>query len=238
MCPVQDRGGREKATMQEHILTTGIILKQTPVGEYDRHISLLTRERGKISVFARGARRPGSRLAAGTNPLSFGCFKLYEGRSSYTLSEANIQNYFEELRADYIGACYGMYFAEVTDYYTRENNDEREMMKLLYQSLRALCAASLPNPLVRCVFECKAIALNGELPREYPNEFIRMPRGESLEESTVYALQYIAASSIEKLYTFTVTDTVLGQLQTVAAQYMKRFAGRNFKSLEVLQTLC
>ena len=141
--------------MQEYITVTGIVLKQTPVGEYDRHISLLTRERGKVSAFARGARRPGSRLAAGTNPFAFGVFRLYEGRSSYTLTESDIQNYFGELRTDYIGACYGMYFAEVTDYYTRENNDEREMMKLFYQSLRALCAPSLANPLVRCVFECK-----------------------------------------------------------------------------------
>lgn len=139
--------------MQEYITVTGIILKQSPVGEYDRHISLLTKERGKISAFARGARRPGNKLAAATNPFSFGVFKLYEGKNSYTIADAEIQKYFEELRTDYVGACYGMYFAEVTDYYTRENNDEREMLKLLYQSLRALCAESLPNPLVKCVFE-------------------------------------------------------------------------------------
>jgi len=216
--------------MQEYICVTGIVLKQSPVGEYDRHISLLTRERGKISAFAKGARKPGSRLAAATAPFSFGRFRLYEGKSSYTLSEADIQNYFEELRTDYLGACYGMYFVEVTDYYTRENNDEREMMKLLYQSLRALSVDSLPNPLVRCVFECKAIAVNGEFPGP--------PQDEGLDESTVYALQYIAASPIEKLYTFTVTDTVLRQLEDVAAGYMKRYVGRNFKSLEVLQTLC
>ena len=216
--------------MQGHIEVTGIILKQSPVGEYDRHISLLTKERGKISAFARGARKSGSRLAAATSPFSFGNFKLYEGKSSYTLVEADIQNYFEELRTDYIGACYGMYFVEVTDYYTRENNDEREMMKLLYQSLRALSAPALSNTLVRCIFECKAIAVNGEFPGPPPDEV--------LEESTVYTLQYIAASSIEKLYTFTVTDTVLEQLKDVSAKYMKRFVGRDFKSLEVLKTLC
>lgn len=233
---VTDRGawkagsGRENIGMQEYICVTGIILKQTPVGEYDRHISLLTKERGKISAFARGARKPANRLAAATNPFSFGTFKLYEGKNSYTVVEADIQNYFEELRTDYIGAYYGMYFAEVADYYTRENNDEREMMKLLYQTLRALCAPSLPDPLIRCIYECKAIAVNGEFPGP--------PADEKLEESTVYALQYIASSPIEKLYTFNVTDTVLKQLQQVSARYMKRFVGREFKSLEVLQTLC
>lgn len=216
--------------MQEYITVTGIILKQSPVGEYDRHISLLTKERGKISAFARGARRPGSRLSAAAAPFSFGRFQLYEGRNSYTLAEADIQNYFEELRTDYEGACYGMYFAEVADYYTRENNDEREMMKLLYQSLRALCAKSLPNPLVRCVFECKAIAVSGEFPGP--------PTDRQLQESTIYALRYIAESSIEKLYTFAVTDSVLEELQQVAGAYMNKYVGREFKSLEVLQTLC
>ena len=216
--------------MQEHIYVTGMVLKTSPVGEYDRHITLLTKERGKITAFAKGARKPGNRLAAATNPFVFGRFRIYEGRSSYTLSEAEVQNYFEELRVDYVGACYGMYFAEVADYYTRENNDEREMLKLLYQSLRAVGKESLPNPLVRCVFECKAIAVNGEFPG--------VPMDEKLEESTIYALQYIAASSIEKLYTFTVTDTVLAQLQAIAERYMKRFVGHNFKSLEVLKTLC
>lgn len=216
--------------MQEHIMVTGIVLKAFPVGEYDRGVILLTRERGKISAFARGARKPGNRLAAASNPFSFGKFKLYEGKSSYTIVESDIQRFFEELRTDYVGACYGLYFAEVAEWYTRENNDESEMLKLLYQSLRALCADSLPNPLVRCVFECRAIAVNGEFPG--------VPADCKLEESTVYALRYITESPIEKLYTFTVTGSVLEELKMIASRYMKQFVGHNFKSLEVLQTLC
>lgn len=205
-------------------------MKQTPIGEYDRRICLLTKERGKISAFAKGARKPGNRLAAATNPFSFGYFKLYEGKSSYNIAEADIRNYFEELRTDYEGAYYGMYFAEVADYYTRENNDEREMMKLLYQSLRALCVKSLPRQLVKTIFEIKAIAVNGE----YPGP----PEGRSLSESTLYALHYISQSSIEKLYTFVVTEEVLQELSQVSALYRKRFMDHPFKSLEILQTLC
>lgn len=216
--------------MQEHIWVTGIVLKTFPVGEYDRGVILLTRERGKISAFARGARKAGNRLAAATGAFAFGVFKLYEGKNSYTMTEADIQRFFEELRTDYVGACYGMYFAEVAEWYTRENNDEREMLKLLYQSLRALCAASLPNALVRCVFECRALAVNGEFPGA--------PADEGLDPSTVYTLRYIAESPIEKLYTFTVTDGVLEELKAVSDRYMKRFVGHDFKSLDVLKTLC
>lgn len=216
--------------MQEFIYVTGMILKQAPIGEYDRRICLLTRERGKISAFARGARKPNSRLAAATSPFCFGTFKLYQGRDSYSVSEAEIQNFFEDLMTDYVGACYGMYFAEVADYYTRENNDERQMLKLLYQSLRAVCAPALKNELVRCIFELKSIQVNGE----YPGA----PADPELSGSALYALQYIEKSSVEKLYTFTVTDSVLAELRQVSAQYCRRFMDHSFKSLEILKTLC
>ena len=128
--------------MQESLYVTGIVLKQSQFGEYDRLVCLLTREKGKITAFARGARKPGNRLAAATNPFAFGTFRLYEGRTSYTISEADIQNFFPELLTDYIGACYGMYFAEVADFYCRENNDEREMLKLRRSSMACRAGAS------------------------------------------------------------------------------------------------
>ena len=207
-----------------------MILKQMPIGEYDRRICLLTKERGKISAFARGARKPGSKMAAGTNPFSFGTFKLYEGKNSYTVAEADIQNYFEELRTDYIGACYGMYFAEIADYYTRENNDEREMMKLLYQSLRALGAPSLPDRLIKCIYEIKSIAVNGEFPG--------LPNDRVVTDAAAYTVKYIVASSVEKLYTFTVTEPVLEELEVLSELYRTHFMEKEFKSLEILKTLC
>lgn len=215
--------------MQDFIMVTGMVISQIPVGEYDRRVCILTKERGKISAFAKGARRPGSRFMAATNPFSFGQFKLYEGRNSYNMSEASISQYFEELRTDYIGAYFGMYFLEVADYYTRENNDEKEMLKLLYQSLRALTHPSLSNSLVKCIYELKALQVNGE----YPGA----PEG-AWQESTLYALQYIASSGVEKLYTFTVKEEVLSELQEIAEKYRKRFMDRHFKSLEILETLC
>ena len=215
--------------MQEYTQITGMVLKAEPIGEYDRRIVILTKEMGKISAFARGARKQGSRLLAATNPFCFGDFKLYVGRNAYNITEAVISNYFEGLREDYEGAYYGMYFLELMDYYTRENNDEKEMLKLLYQSLRALLHDGLSNRLIRYVFEMKAMVLNGEFPG--------MPSEGIWDESTAYAVSYIVDSGIEKLYTFTVTDEVLNQLGEIADDYRRRYLDRQFKSLEIVDNL-
>ena len=215
--------------MQEIEIITGMILKTVPVGEYDRRIVLLTKEKGKITAFAKGARRQNSRFMAALDPFSFGEFKLYRGISAYNLVESNIHNYFENLRTDYIGAYYGIYFLEIADYCTRENNDEREMLKLLYQSLKALSAPGLKQELVRYIFELKTVVINGEFPG--------IPENMVLTESTAYSIQFIVQSSIEKLYTFTVTDAVLGQIRELADKYRKKFLDREFKSLEILNQL-
>ncbi len=215
--------------MQEQVSVTGMILKAEPIGEYDRRVVILTRERGKIAAFARGARKQGSRLLASTNPFCFGRFVLYEGRSSYSIAETVISSYFEELRTDYELACFGMYFLEVMDYYTRENSDEKEMLKLLYQSLRALLHKGLANELVQYIFEIKALSLNGE----YPGP----PGQEVFLDSTLYALSYIVNTGVEKLYTFTVTENVLMELSHIAEMYRKRFMDKKFKSLEILREM-
>ncbi len=216
--------------MQGQDSVTGMVLKAEPIGEYDRRVVILTRERGKITAFARGARKQGSRLLASTNPFCFGEFILYEGRSAISIRESAISNYFEGFREDFEGACFGMYFLEVMDYYTRENNDEAQMLKLLYQSLRALLHEGLKDQLVRYIFEIKALALNGE----YPG----LPqKGQPYLDSTVYTVNHIVGASVEKLYTFTVTEEVLEELSKIADIYRDRFMDRKMKSLDILREL-
>lgn len=242
------------------IVLTGMVLSTMPVGEYDRRVVLLTKEHGRISAFARGARRPNSPLVGALNPFSFGEFTVYAGRTSYTIQSASISNYFEGLREDIIGAYYGFYFLEFADYYTKEGNDEREMLKLLYQSLRALLNPHIPDLLIRYIYELKALTVNGQAPQVFqcvvcgdtqrPAVFSAAKGGLvcsecrrdvidgiALDDSTLYSMQYIESSSIEKLYTFTVTEKVLRELGMVMERLLEVYVGKRFKSLEILETL-
>lgn len=213
--------------MQEFVEVTGMVLYAAPVNEYDRRIKILTKERGKITAFAKGARRPNSRFLAATNPFSFGTFRLFEGKTAYNLMEGHISNYFEQMREDYEAAFYGMYFLDVADFYTRENNDETEMLKLLYQSLRALMVPSISNELVQYIFEMKSIVVNGEFPG--------VPSHMTLLADTRYTIEFVVTAPFEKLYTFTVSKEVLKELSDCADYYREHFLAGNLKSLEILK---
>lgn len=244
--------------MSQTVMVTGMVLSAAPIGEYDRRIVLLTKERGKLSAFAKGARRQNSALMGMTNPFSFGQFTLYEGRTAYNLMQANISNYFMEFSTDFEGAYYGFYFMEFADYYTREYNDETQMLKLLYQSLRALVSKKFPYELIRCIFELKTLVINGEYPEVFQctncgakdrgmvfsskNHGLVCEEcqslasdGIALDDSTLYTLQYIVSSPIEKLYTFTVSKEVLLRLQKMMKQYLGMYVDKQFKSLEILE---
>lgn len=235
----------------------GLVLSASPVGEYDKRLVVLTKEYGKITMFARGARRQNSMLMACSAPFTFGKFTVYRGRNSYNLMSAQVDNYFVELRDDIEAVTYGLYFCEFVDYYTKENQESTEVLKLLYQSCRALTHKELSRRMVRFIFEAKLIYINGEITplhecvkcgtkeeicgfsvengglvcsqcNKVVTDFIK------LSPSAIYTLQYIMYSSIEKLYSFTVKDEVILEIENVMKKYIAKYIDRKFKSVEML----
>ncbi len=148
--------------MAEVTTVTGMILSAMPVGEYDRRLVILTKEYGKITVFAKGARKPNSALIGVTRSFIFGTFEVYRGRESYTMYKASAKEYFENVVNDLNAVCYACYFAEIADYYGRENLDATEMINLLYITLKALGRGAVSHELIRFIYEIRMIAVNGE----------------------------------------------------------------------------
>ncbi|MBR3635177.1 MAG: DNA repair protein RecO [Lachnospiraceae bacterium] len=215
--------------MTDLTVLKGLIIKVEPFGEYDRRIVMLTDDRGKISAFAKGARRTNSKLVAGTNLFCFGEFALYSGRNAYSINDVKVINYFSFLRDDFESAYYGMYFAEIADYYCHENLNDKDMLTLLYQSLRALESKRFDNRLVKAVYEIKAVSLQGEFGGVRDNA--------KYSPDTLYALDYIIKTSPVKLFSFEVKDEILNQLVSIGKDTVRYNIDIPLKSAEILDTI-
>lgn len=242
--------------MKDSITVTGMVLLATPVGDYDKRLVILTKEKGKVTAFARGARRPSSMHLAAANPFAFGEFELYPGKDAYTLQRANISEYFRDLATDYDMACYGFYFTEVANYYGMENADDRELLKLVYQSLKALSCGKFSFEFVQRVFEMKVMGINGEYPdvfscvsckKKENLKLINLNRGGcvcedctskvtgmEVSEGVLYAMQFILTSSIQKLYTFTLTAEALEEFAKLIEAMKRLYMPHPFKSLDMI----
>lgn len=245
--------------MRDKIELTGMVLSSTLVGDYDKRLVILTKERGKITAFAKGARKPNSPYLGISEPFNFGTFTLMEGFDAYRLIGGEIKDYFLEVKNDIEGICYATYFCDVLEYLCVEGVGDINMLNLLYMTLKALMKENIQNRLIRRVFELKVLAFDGEAMAVFScihckNEKVTafyLPangllcetctktaeKAYMLTESTVFTLQYILSAQLDKLYTFQVSEKVFHEIDVVTERYFREHVTKKFNSLEILASL-
>lgn len=215
--------------MREATELTGAVLTVQPISEYDKRVVILSRERGKITSFAHGARRQNSPLLAATNPFVFGTFSLYEGKNAYTLVSARPAEYFTDLSAEQPGVYYGFYFLELSGLFAQENLEAGGMVDLLYVALRAILKKQMPLSLIRSVFECRILTENG---------FFAPPeeRG-TMDQSAYYALQFACTAPFQKLFSFTLSEAAEHDFRSTVSKRLKRCVDTPLKSLQIIDEI-
>ena len=217
----------------DEIKTRGIVLDNAPQNEYDKRLVILTTDLGRITVFANGARRSGSRFAAVSQKFVMAEITLRPGRNAYTLTKAVIIRPFLELSADLTKMCYASYMCELTAYYTREGLAAKDELNLLNVSFVALLGSGLSEQLIRCIFECKLLDIEGEgfQIEEYKKH------GGVLSPTAEYTIGYILSRELTELYDFDLKPEILDEISDIIFRYTKKHCDYKFKSLDILSTL-
>lgn len=140
----------------------GVVIRTRDLGEADRIVSLYTRERGKVTAVAKGARRPRNRFASLAQVPVYGRFALFQGRGLGTLSQGELITSFKSVRADLTRTAYAMFLAELYDHMMEEGEPAPDLFGLLVATLQILDQPqSLDLEMLFASFQLKFLALMG-----------------------------------------------------------------------------
>lgn len=212
-----------KPDLEGTLVVNGMILNSSDTGENDKRIVLLTRERGRITAFANGARRPTSHLLSAVKVFSYGEFELFPGRNSNTLRKAEIREYFPSLTEDLDRIMTASFLSEVADHYSMENADESERLKLLYRTFQAMSSGKFSLSLIKNIYLVRTMVINGEYKSAFTEQL-------SDSEAVMSALKCAERNPIESLYSFALSEEAEAEFERVVCGLRKRFMDHNFRS--------
>jgi DNA repair protein RecO (recombination protein O) len=117
---------------------TGINLKNMPLGEADRLVTILTREFGLIRVVAPGARKQNSKLAARSGLFVVNELLLANGRSLDKITQAETLESYPGLSKDLSKLAASQYLAEIVLCHALSEQPQEELYELFNEHLRRL----------------------------------------------------------------------------------------------------
>ena len=129
--------------LSPYIVTKGVVLRETETRDADKILTLLTAERGKLSVIARGVCRKGCKFAACAQPLAYSEWTLYKKGDWYYANEGTTLELFSGLRADLDAMALGFYLAELTEAVTTEDAPHQGLLSHLLNGLYAVSVLRL-----------------------------------------------------------------------------------------------
>jgi DNA repair protein RecO (recombination protein O) len=118
--------------------TEAIVLHGIDFKEADRILTLFTREQGKISVIAKGIRKPTSRLGYGLDHLSQVRIMLAHGRTLDTVTSVELLDGHLGLAGNIRAYAYASHLAELVNRLTQERQENRRVYELLAGALKVL----------------------------------------------------------------------------------------------------
>lgn len=148
------------------IRVEGIVLRAVDYGEGNRILSVLTRQAGKLSMMARGAKKVKSRFSAISQPFTYGEFVVFRSspQSMGTINSGELIRSHQRLREELILSAYAAYLAEMTNRLVEDGERIDGLFEQLLAAFQALedgkDAAIITN-----IYEMIMLAVAGFMPK-------------------------------------------------------------------------
>ena len=232
-----------------------LVLRAVHYKESGLILTVLSAERGKITVSARGASRKNSPLAAATQVLSYSKMTLFVKGDRYYLHEAEPVEVFAGLRADIERMALAGWFIDLADTLSVEDVATPELLALTLGALHAVSSGRYSPAHVKAAFEMRLMALSGFGPgleacavcgeEEIDHPALDLEEGMLLcgacadgedvtviSAATLAALRHTLYREPKKLYAFTLDEASAAEFGQVAERFLRTHLDGEFPALK------
>ena len=235
-----------------NIKLNGIVIAENNMGDYDKMLTMLTPNYGKISCVAKGARRQQSALLAGTQLFCFGEYLMYKGTNTYHINSCETIEIFYNLRTDLDKLKYAIHINKIIQDVTEENENCYKILQLFLNTLYTISETDKDKDFVLAVFKFRLLTILGFTPRVMKctackeekdltkfsikdNGVKRTACGKQdksaigMSESTKNAILYTISAPPKKIYSFSLKDESLKEFELISKIYFNEKLEKEYK---------
>lgn len=234
------------------VKTKGIIIAEKIMSDFDKMLTILTPNMGKIECVAKGSRRPKSLLMAGTQFLCFGDYMLYKGGENYSMNSCETIELFYNIRTDLDKLKYAVYITKIINDVTTENQNNYKILQLYLNTLYVISNTDKDLEFVTSIFRLRLLSIIGYRPeieecktckeKENLTKFSIRDNGFkctacgkqdkgaiNMSETTKDAIRYIILSDAKKIYSFQVPKESIEELKIISKLYLTEKLEKEYK---------
>jgi len=234
------------------VKTKGIIIAEKMMSDFDKMLTILTPNIGKIECVAKGARRPKSLLMAGTQFLCFGEYMLYKGSENYSMNSCETIELFYNIRTDLDKLKYAVYITKIINDVTTENQNNYKILQLYLNTLYVISNTDKDLELITSIFRLRLLAIIGYKPeinecktcknKEGLTKFSIKDNGFKciecgktdkgaieMSETTKDAIRYIMLADAKKIYSFNIPEDKVKELKIISKIYLTEKLEKEYK---------
>lgn len=236
----------------KQIKVNGIIIAENNMGDFDKMLTMLTPNLGKIGCSAKGARRPKSLLLCGTQFLCFGEYMIFKGSDTYTINSCETIELFYNIRTDLEKLTYASYITKIISDVTTENQNSFNTLKLFLNTLYMISETDKNLDFITSVFKIRILKILGFAPKllecatckstEGLNYFSIRDNGFKcsmcsrqdtscleMSDPTKNAIIYILKADPKKIFSFELSEKCQKELKLIANIYLNEKLEKEYK---------
>lgn len=232
----------------------GIVVKSFDYLESDKLLTLLTFEKGLVTIKAKGVRKNGSKLAYGARQFFCGDFECVESHEKLIMTGVERVYDFSDIASDldkYYTACH---FAEIALAVIMEEHPDGEMLRMFLNSLHVLAKDSVNLKLLIPIYEIRTAVLSGFTPvmdecvvcgsNDHSMRFsldhggmVCCAPGIEIDAHIKQFIENMSECEMKQMFSMSVPENSLEQLNKLSRKYIETVLDRKFTTINSINTL-